>query len=340
MNISNVLFKGKNVPFGKYNPGTAARMIAGSILAMEAGDAAGLDFRSGLLEQSLPFPSPVKKGGVFGALPVVPPAIGVAGSAVYGATTGDWDAFKHSFPILVPGGVSLSRGIGLLPGGPGQIGASLARTLDRTHADYEQPAPDGRIAVYSGKGTFRGYYTPWDLLKTGLGIRGGDLEKEQEILALITKNRDAIGEAKRGYLDARYRNSAREATIIAAQFKQKFGFDVPVNKQDIQAMQTRRHVTRLEQMIRTTPAGPARDSMIAAVQASIGASSQAMMGVDPALLGSSRSEAEQQRFGRGATGSAPTRAAFSARSDLGPTGQLNPQTLGRQAGMNQLQPIP
>lgn len=338
MNISNVLFRGKAVPFGKYNPGTAARMVAGSILAMEVGDVLGIDFRSGLLESSVPTLQPVKTGSPFGALPVVPPGIGIAGSFLYGASTGEWDAFRHTFPLLVPGGVALTRGVGLLPpAAGGRMGASIARTLDRTYADYEQPAPDGRIAVYSGKGTFRGYYTPWDLLKQGLGVRSGDLPKEQEVLALITKNRDTIGSAKRDYLDARYRNSAREATIIATGFKQKFGFDVPVSDQDVKAMQTRRHISRLEQMIRTSPVGPARDSMIAAVQASIGASAQAMMGVDPALLGGSRSAMEQSRWGSG-RGTGPAR--FSAQGDMSPLDQLNPSTLGRQPGVSQMQAIP
>jgi hypothetical protein len=326
---------GKEMNILGYNPGTAARMVAGSIIAMEMGDAMGLDFRSGLLESSLPMLQPVKSGSPFGALPVVPPAVGLVGSALYGATTGEWDSFKHTFPMLVPGGILTARGAGFIPPEVGgEVGPQIAQALDRTYADYKQPAPDGRIAVYSGKGTFRGYYTPWDLIKSGLGIRGGDLDKEQQVLTTITKNRDSITESKRDYLDARFRNSAREANAVAAQFKQKFGFDLPVTDQDIKAMQTRRHITRLEQLIRTAPPGPARESLMSAVQATLGTNADAMMGVDPALLGGPRPQVEKSRFGSGkVSGSSLPR--FDSRSDLGPQDQVNPQKIGRQPGVSQ-----
>ena len=331
-NISGWL--GRDVPIiGGFNPGTAARMVAGSIIAMELGDAMGMDFRSGLLESSLPLAQEVRTGSPWGALPVIPPAIGVAGALAYGASTGDWKALKHSAPLLIPGGVTAARSMGLLPS---QMGASAARVLDRTYADYEQPAPDGRIAVYSGKGTFRGFYTPWDLIKTGLGVGGGDLSKEQELLTLVTKNRDAISQSKRDYADARFRNSAREANGIAVSFKQKFGFDLPITEKDMKAMQTRRHVTRLEQLLRTAPAGPARESLIAAVQTAMAGSAEAMLGVDPALLGQSRSKAEKSRFGSGSS----TRQPFRARSDMSPFDSVNPRTIGRSPGIDQLQAIP
>ena len=338
MNLTNLF--GRNIPFiGKYNPGTAARMVAGSIIAMELGDAMGLDFRSGLLESSLPLAQTTRTGSPFGALPVVPPAIGIAGSALYGVSTGDWDSFKHAFPLLVPGGVLTARSAGVVPPAlGGAIGQSIARVLDRTYADYQHPAPDGRIAVYSGKGTFRGYYTAWDLLKSGLGIRGGDLDKEQQVLAMISKERDHITQAKRDYMDARFRNSAREASTIAASFQQKFGFPLPVSEKDMKAMQTRRHITRLEQLIRTAPPGKARASLIQAVQATLGSQASSLMGVDPALLGGPRKAANQARFG--GRSSPLGRSSFDARSDISPFDQVNPATIGRQRGINQLQPLP
>lgn len=321
---------GMDVPIvGGFNPGTAARMVAGSIIAMEMGDVLGFDFRSGLLESSLPMLQESKTGSPFGALPVVPPAVGVAGAGMYGLATGDWNALKHTFPLLVPGGVVAARNVGLT----GEAGAGVARALDRTYADYEQPAPDGRVAVYSGKGTFRGFYTPWDLIKTGLGVGGGDLTKEQELLGLITKNRDSISQSKRDYADARFRNSAREANQIATGFKQKFGFDLPITDKDMKAMQTRRHVTRLEQLLRTTPSGPARDSLIAAVQATMGGSAEALMGVDPALVGQAKPKAAGKRFGS-------PKSPFSARSEMSPLDRIDPRTIGRRPGISQMQPIP
>lgn len=321
------------------NPGTFSRMMAGSIIAMELGDVMGLDISGSLITGAVPTFQP--PGELFAPLPVVPPFFQVAGAVGVGVTTGEWKEALHSTPLLIPGGIQAFKVAGLLPPGmPGsEAGQTLAKAFERTYADYNQPAPDGRIAVYSGQGTFRGYYTAWDLIKQGLGVRGGDLDKEQQLLALVTKNRDAIAQAKRDYLDARFRNSAREANAIAAQFKQQFGFQIPVSDADMQAMQTRRHVTRLEQLIRTSPPGEAREQLVQAVQATLGASAEAMLGVDPSLLGAPRPVAERSRFGTGkVSGSSLPR--FQAQQDLGPIDSVDVRTIGRQPGINQLQPIP
>lgn len=317
-----------------YNPGTAARMVAGSIIAMELGDMMGIDLRSRLLGGALPTFQPPSEGQLFAPLPVVPPFLQLTGSAAIGASTGDWGELKHSLPLLVPGGVQAFKVAGLIPGGAG-----ISKAFDRTYADYNQPTPDGRIAVYSGKGTFRGFYSPWDLVKFGTGVKGGDLDKEQELLAIVTKNREQITQSKRDYLDARFRNSAREANEVAKSFKQQFGFELPISEADVGAMQLRRHVTRLEQLVRTAPAGPSRDSLIAAIQLSLGQGASSVLGVDPALLGQPRPAAERSRFGSGKVSSSSL-PRFEARSDLSPFDQVNPQTIGRQPGTNQLQSIP
>jgi hypothetical protein len=322
-----------------FNPGTFARMMAGSIIAMELGDVMGVDIRGSLVTSAVPTFQP--PGELFAPLPIVPPFFQVAGALGVGVTTGDWKEALHSTPLLIPGGIQAFKIAGLLPPGmPGsEVGQTLSKAFERTYADYKQPAPDGRIAVFSGQGTFRGYYAPWDLIKQGLGIRGGDLDKEQQLLALVTKNRDAIAQSKRDYLDARHRNAAREANAVATQFKQQFGFSLPVTEADMQAMQTRRHITRLEQLIRTTPPGEARERLVQVVQATLGASAEAMMGVDPSLLGQPRPVAEKSRFGTGkVAGSSLPR--FHAQTDLSPMDIVNPRTIGRQPGVNQLQPLP
>jgi len=333
--------EGKNV-LG-YNPGTAARMVAGSIIAMELGDMAGVDLRSRLLGSALPTFQEPGQGKLLGAFPVIPPFFQVVGSVGVGLATGEWGEALRSTPLLIPGGIQAFKVAGFIPPQvPGaEFGQGVAKAFERTYADYTQPAPDGRIAVYSGRGTFRGFYNGWDLMKYGMGIRGGDMDKEQQLLQTISQNKDRITQARRDFVDARFRNAGREAAAIASTFKQQFGFDLPVSSADMKAMQVRRSVTRLEQLIRTTPAGPARDMFIQAVQTTLGGSASELLGVDPTLLSQSRQSASAARFGQGGRGSGGAgHPRFDARTDLGPTDQVNPQTLGRQPGLTQRQPIP
>lgn len=310
------------------NPGTFARMIAGSILAMELGDASGIDMRNALLGGAMPTFQEGREGA-FGGFPLIPPAFQLAGSAAYGVATGDFGEAMRSTPLLIPGGISTFRAMGLLPGEPGVIGQRAAKLFERTYADYEQPAPDGRIAVYSGKGALKGFFTPWELVKMGLGVRSGDQATEQELMTMLTRNRDAIREARRDYLDARLKNDADSARSVAERFTRQFGFALPVTEQHIEAMQVRRRTTRLEQMVRTMPPGPARDQFIQLIATELGASAPALLGIDPELLGAPSEERQAARAGqlstrdgRGLLGRKPYRT--------GPFDQVNPQTVGRQ----------
>ena len=322
---------GKEMNLLGVNPGTFARMIAGSIITMELGEAMGLNMGDALIGGALPTFQPA--GKVLAPIPVVPPFFQVLGAAGMGIGSGDFTELMRATPLLVPGGVEAFKVMGLLPTGvPGsQVGQAAAKLFRRTYADYAAPAPDGRIAVYSGAGTLKGFYRPWELVRYGFGIKGGDLEKEQELLSTLVTQRDSIREEKASYMEARFRNDAAGANRIKENFQQRFGFEMPVSEKDMDAMQLRRQVTRLEQVIRTMPPGPAREQMVQLIAATLGARGQSILGIDPALLGAAsqvRQAARTANIGR---------PAFSARQ-LSPLDRVNPSTLGRSAGVSQQQP--
>jgi hypothetical protein len=308
------------------NPGTFARMVAGSVVAMELGRALGVDPSDALLGGALPTFQEGRQGA-FGGFPVVPPAFQLAGNVGAGVMTGDFTEAMRATPLLVPGGVEVFRAMGLVPGVPGDVGRRAAQLFGRTYADYDQPAPDGRIAVYSGKGSLKGYYAPWEIVKAGLGVRSGDVAAEQELMTLLTKNRDTSRETRKDYLDARLRNNASQARSIAERFQMQFGFALPVTEQDMEAMQARRRITRLEHMVRTMPPGDTRDRYIQLIAATLGADAQALLGIDPMLLGEPKPTREAARVsGQQPRGGANPRGPYRT----GPFDAVNPSTVGRQ----------
>lgn len=319
--IDPITRKARNI-LGK-NPGTFARMVAGSVLAMELGDASGIDMRSALLGGAMPTFQEGREGA-FGGFPLIPPAFQLAGSAAYGVATGDFGEAMRSTPLLIPGGISMFRSMGFLPGEAGVLGQRAAKLFERTYADYEQPAPDGRIAVYSGKGALKGFFTQWELIRMGLGVRAGDQATEQELMTMLTRNRDAIRESRRDYLEARLKNDADAAQSIAERFVRQFGFPLPVTEQHIEAMQVRRRTTRLEQMVRTMPPGPARDQFIQLIATELGASAPALLGIEPGLLGEPSPVREAARQPR------PESPLGRRPYQTGPFDTVNPQTIGRQ----------
>lgn len=305
-----------------YNPGTFARMVAGSVMALELGNSMGVDLSQGLLGQAIP--GPQDPGRAFAPLPMVPPFFQLVGSTALGLASGDFSELLRSTPLLVPGGVSAFRAMGFVPPGvPGsEMGQAAARWAERTYADYQKPTPDGRIAVYSGEGQLKGFYSPWDLVKSGLGLPSSDIQKEGELLNMVVKNRDQIREYRRTYLEALFRNDPGKAFSVLGDFKTRFGFDLPVSQKDVEAMQARRQMTRLEQVVETLPPGPARDQAAQMISTAFGGQTQQLLGVDPTLLGEPRKARQQSR------GTILQQSPYL--SEMGPLEQVNPSTLGRQ----------
>jgi len=323
---------GKPMNVMGFNPGTFARMVAGSVIAMELGDAMHVNMGDALIGGALPTFTPA--GKVLAPIPVVPPFFHLIGAAGMGLGSGDYSELKRSAPLLIPGGTELFRAMGLLPPGvPGaETGRSMAKTFERTYADYSQPSPDGRIAVFSGSNTLKGFYRPWELVKYGFGIKGGDLENEQLLLKTLVQGRDEIREQRRAYMDARFKNDAKGAAQISTRFKQRFGFELPVSEKDMAAMHLRRQTTRLEQVAQTLPPGPARDQMIELIGATLGTQGQQLLGVDPGLLGASAKARRRSR--KSITGA----RRFNAQTDMSPLDEIDPSRIGRQPGTNRQQP--
>ncbi len=321
---------GKAMNWLGLNPGTFARMIAGSVIAMELGDAMDWNVGDALIGGALPSFQPA--GKVLAPIPIVPPFFQLAGATAMGLGSGDFTELVRSFPLAVPGGTQLFRSMGLLPGAPGKVGRVISKAFERTYADYDQPAPDGRIAVFSGKGTLKGYYRPWELVRYGMGIKGGDLQSESELLQTMVKQRDQIREARQSYMDARFTNNAKAANEISDGFIKRFGFNLPVTEKDMKAMQLRRQMTRLEQVVRTMPPGPARDQMVQIIAQTLGTQGQQILGVDPVLLG--QPSAVRQAARTANIGS----PRFNAKTDMSPLDFINPSKIGRQPGANQQQP--
>jgi hypothetical protein len=321
---------GKAMNFLGANPGTFARMVAGSVIAMELGEAMNWNTGDALIGGALPSFQPA--GKVLAPIPVVPPFFQLAGSLGIGLGSGDFSEFARSTPLLIPGGTQLFRAMGLVPNVPGDVGRVMAKTFERTYADYGAPAPDGRIALFSGKGTLKGYYRPWEIVRYGMGVKGGDIQAESQLLETMVKQRDQIREARQSYMDARFRNSAKEANSISEGFQQRFGFQLPVTEKDMKAMQMRRQMTRLEQVVRTMPPGPAREQIVGIIAATLGTQGQQVLGIDPALLGQGSAVRQAARTAN------VGRPGFNARTGLSPFDTVNPQTIGRQQGVNQQQP--
>lgn len=247
------------------NPARLLRQVAGSYITYEVGDVLGVNLGDALIQGAFPaFTDVNEKGTILAPLPIVPPVVALTAGLASDLGSGSWESTHRNLPLLVPGGVGLARAIGFMPG-PADIPQRTARWLNRKYADYDQTNPmTGRIPVYTGAGNLTGYYKPWELVRHVLGIPGGQIEQEAEMAQRLTKDATLIKDSRRRYVDALFANDARKASGIEAEYESRFGHKLTVTQEQIEQMQQRRKMTRIEKQLSTLPreARPAYEQQV------------------------------------------------------------------------------
>lgn len=235
------------------NPARMIRQVAGVYITSEIGDVLGINLGDALMGGISPmFSSVNEKGAILAPLPIVPPVIAL-GAGIASTLTGDWETIHRQLPLLVPGGVGLARAVGFIPGSS-DVPKAVARWLGRKHADYKGVNPlTGRIPVYTGQGNLTGYYSPWEITKYALGIRGGGIDEEAQAAQQLAKDGDLMKQVRRNYTDALFANDPRKAAGIEAEYEKRFGHRIAITINQIRAMQKRRKLTRIEKQLATLP---------------------------------------------------------------------------------------
>lgn len=265
------------------NWGTLGRVMLTSGLVYEMGKEAGVDLSRGLMFGALP---EVREGRPFSPLPIVPPAASIAGGVVQDLVRGKFDETRYGLPLLVPGGVAVSRVASL-------FSPEAAKVLGRKWVDYDSPTPGGDLPMYGqvpGRGapTLVGYVSPSRVLLHGLGLPSGAAEQEVEGLRWLMKNRDRILGYKRGFMQALLENDPGRATSVDETFRKAYpqlrgGLRTLVKKRDLEAMELRRNVARMERVLETLPR-EMRPLFAQALQQTVLSNTEGLLGVDPRLL--------------------------------------------------------
>lgn len=272
---------------GGRNWGTIGRAMLISGLAYEGGKAMGVDLSRGLMFGALPEP---REDSPFYPWPMVSPALSIAGNLARDVLSGEFpEKSKYSLPLLVPGGVAGARAVGLV-----KYGAGAAEALGRKWIDYDSPGPGGTYPMYSearsGATTLVGYSTLPQIMAQGLGLPVNTVSKQEPgAMEWLMKNRDRIREAKRQYLEAVNVNDQQEANSIDQQFQAAYpevqgGLRALVQPRDMEAMQLRKDVSRMERVMDTLPR-EVRPIFAAALQASMLGGGSDWLGIPPGMLG-------------------------------------------------------
>jgi hypothetical protein len=242
----------------------------GSVAAAKiAENALGADISPGLMTGALPLPT--WEGSPFYPLPLVPPVFSLVGSGAMALSEGSTEPLKRTLPLLVPGGVALSR---------------ARRSLSPEYVNYQQQGPDGRFPVFTDRGTLKGYYSPVQLAAKAMGLGTIDETKERELMGYLIKQRDILRTYRKDYLEAIYDNDTAKAAEIQEEFQSKYPElgKIYVQKKDLKTIELRKRITRLEKLLDTIPP-EYREEYGQLVGYTLAEEAQELLGVDPILLG-------------------------------------------------------
>ncbi len=246
------------------NPAWLSRTaLTTGLLYSGAKEILGTDYSRGIITGGLP---QLSTDAPFAPLPV-PPALQLIGAGAM-AAGGNADELRQSLPLLVPGGIQLSRLASFMPGGVG-----VSKTLMRPYADYGNPTPEGRIPVYSGRGSLTGYYSPVQLMAKAAGMQDvadGSMQ-EAQLTKYLLRQRDVARQFKKDYMDSMYQNDTTSMQRLQEQWSARYpGLGpIPVGKSDVRSLHMRRDVTRLERVMETIPP-TLRPTFAGAVAAGLG----------------------------------------------------------------------
>lgn len=230
----NVLGMEVSNRFGVWSLDTM-RMLGVSAIAYEVGkNMLGADLSRGLSVGFVPDIDVQRDESL--QLPV-PPVLDAMYSGVRAVMSGgDKEIMGDVVPLLLPGGVSISRALGTLP----ESKTLQALGLQKRYAAWDQADAEGNVPVFDQNSRLLGMYSGPDIVLRGLGTDLGRFQNQGEVTQFLLKNRDQMRDLRRQWIAAVLGNNMQQATKIKANYERQFGMPLTVTQQQMkEAMKIR-----------------------------------------------------------------------------------------------------
>jgi hypothetical protein len=165
----------------------------------------------------------------------IPPVVDIGWDVARYLGTGDSEILTDWAPRVLPGGVAVSRALGVMP----EIGAAKALGLQKTYADWSQ-SQSGNVPMYDDQGRYMGAYPTSDVVLRALGADLGRFNNPQEMTQFLLKNREQIREGRRQFISAVLGNNMSAAMKVKVAFEKRFGMPLTVTQAQMKdAIKTR-----------------------------------------------------------------------------------------------------
>jgi len=186
-----------------------------------------------------------------GPLPI-PPVVDIAAEAGKLLTGQDNEFLQRTMPRLVPGGLQLSKALGVLPNvHKGILNETFMRT---TYADWKHPNEDGTINVYKSDGTLMSQSSPQLLVMRGLGLDLTKFQDQSQFDRFVSNMRDDMTAYRKEFATAILNHGdIPQALEIKKDFLRRFGFELKLDNAQLKSALELRTKPRTQRILDRLP---------------------------------------------------------------------------------------
>lgn len=214
-------------PFGVFATDTL-RMLGVSAIAYEVGkNMFGADLSRGLAVGFVPDIDVEKDDALM--LPVPPFADAMYSGVRSVLAGGDKEILSDVVPLIVPGGVAISRALGGLP----KSETLQALGMQKRYAAWDQADAEGNVPVFDQNSRLLGMYSGPDIVLRSMGTDMGRFQNQGEVTQFLLKNRDQMRDLRRQWIASVLNNNMQQAGKIKANYERQFGMPLTVTQQQM-----------------------------------------------------------------------------------------------------------
>ena len=153
----------------------------------------------------------------------LPPALDIVVNASQAIGSGDAELLGQTLPRVIPGGVAISRALGMAPELPLPIG------IQKQYADWSR-MEGGQVPVYKEDGRLMGNMDGMTTILKSMGADMKQFKEPQQISSFLLSNREQMRDYRRQWITAVLGNNIAEAERVKAEFERRFKFPLTVSK--------------------------------------------------------------------------------------------------------------
>ncbi len=235
---------GRENPVGGFINDTIRGMAASTIGYEVAKDLFGVDMsRAGFaasVTDIIPGFSQGRMDFRDSAIPT-PPIVDIPYNAIKALVTDDAELWRQTLPRVIPGGVAISRALGVAP----DIGA-LGFIGQKQYADWSKMNSDGSVPVFDESGNLIKQQGAASLILSGLGLDMGANTDESKVMQYLVKQRQRIVDARREYMTLTMNGRNDQAEMMRKSFEEDYKVPLTVTQGQWKDFMTRRSEPRVD----------------------------------------------------------------------------------------------